>query len=181
MLEALNSVNRVRTYYLSAQGYDPAISLLTLPDLKGLAGQYLTGRLGYASLSMRDVLSVQGENARVSLRRANSSVQKEVAETQRRHRSAEAVSKNTHLRLRRARLQLDSTRRQIMIDVSRGAARRAEARPEVMTEEPEAMADDEGGEGRPDVRSYNPYADFLASRASTLDRPIGTSLTLYRF
>lgn len=166
MLEALNALTRVKSHYVSAQGYDNGISVIVLPDLQSMAGQYLSGRLGYSSLAMRDVLSVQGEAARQSLRRANGAVRTEVSHTQQRHKTAEERSKNVHLKLRRARLQLDSTRRQIMVDASRNGV----ARPR-LTDEPEEIGEEQPG--RPEIRSNNPYAEFLASRASTLDRPIG--------
>lgn len=166
MLEAINSLTRVERHYVSARSCDEGIPPLVLPDLQAMAGQYLSGRLGYASLAMRDVISVQGEAALQSMRRAGTAIRAAVAKSQERHRAAEQKSRAVHLKLRRARLQLDSTRRQIMVDISRNRIARAE-----ITEEPEAIEDD--APGRPEIRSNNPYADFLASRASTLDRPIG--------
>ena len=151
---------RGQSFYISAYESDPELvdlDKLAVPDIKKLASQYFDSRLFYyGSYASMDVLSSMFTKAGRQLWNAREAAVKQMRASEVRHKTATKQTANIHLRLRRARLQLDSVRRGIMLEPQTAQA---------LTEEPENM------EGIERQTSNNPYAAFLANRANTLDLP----------
>lgn len=171
---AANHVSRVSSFWLQASGYYPALGVLSLPSVDGLAQAYLHNQVFYASLNAMDALSIRVSATQRALHAALQEIRTKIRELQASQRQLERKGKSIHLSLRRARLQLDSTRRQIMIDVAHSNRELG-----FITQEPESFAS-EGGEAGADGQagggdgqfaSNNPYAHFLASRANSIDQP----------
>jgi hypothetical protein len=153
--------SRVSSFYVEARHYDTELpSSLDLPNLIGLANSYFDDRFFVSTLDTVAMLTQSVDTAKRSLKRSSTILREEIKKSQNRNKSLQNQSKTVHLRLRRARAFLDSTRRAIMVDVQMGIAGQQ------LVEEPESF--DNSTEP-----SNNPYAEFLVRRATTLDAPAG--------
>lgn len=151
---------QVARLYSQACSVDPSLPRqLPLPDLNGLAQTYYADRFYLSAYQQVDQLNVRVLAASKQLLAAADQLRRAVRTAQSREQDLDVESRTLHLRLRRARIQLDSTRRAIMIDVGNNAG--------AMVAEPESMESSSAGAER--QPSNNPYASYLASRASTLD------------
>lgn len=165
---ASQQASRCLTFYNQARSSDPEVSpTLGLPDIDQLAALYFDNRLFRVDFLTVDVLT---KKIQADLWQVRGTVAKRLArelrEAQTRHHSLLSQNKTVHLKLRRARAHLDATRRAIMIDVA--------SNPVQLTSEPESVLSSEE-QAEEVASSSNPYAEFLASRASTLDTRTGES------
>lgn len=132
---------------------------LGIPDIDSIAQAYYTARMHYYGEMDVDLhLVPRVQKATAQIRQVHETIRKQIRASEQRHKAAEKQTPALHLKLRRARLQLDSVRRSIIIESSA-----------IQTEEPESFVGDEAMVTQP--QSHNPYAQFLVSRAATLDVP----------